>query len=164
MSRSTKLIAIALLLFIVAGTVFAQNTEPKSEVPAYLLTFFLGFGTGHFYAGENGKPFLIGEATGWGCAVVGSGMVLATAGALFSGSAGDAVALMYGGYSVASLGLLIAAGVHLWEIVDIFSAVPRARKAGGVAALGPVFEIENAAFEAGIAPRTDYCIGVSLKF
>ena len=51
MKKTLKIMIIVMVLLAVLSTsVFAESAK-KDAMPAYLLSIFLGFGTGHFYLG-----------------------------------------------------------------------------------------------------------------
>lgn len=138
MSRFLKVVAIALLVLLAANSVFAQE-QPKAAWPAYLLSIFLGYGLGHYYCGENGTPFLIVDAVTATCMVVmGSG---------FSSSSS---------LSILGFGSAIIMVSRIYEMIDIFGAVLRAKKAGRVAEVIPVIDVD--------IKRASFGFGVSLRF
>ena len=158
MSRLFKVVSVMLLVFLAAGSLFAQDAQSgKPAWPAYAFTFLLGFGTGQFYLGQNGTGFLIGDAAGLAGLGVGYAVI---ASSIFSigtsytdtslTSAGTGVIVGYGLVVVGSIVFLIS---RIWEDIDIFGAVNRARQAGKVAEINPVLEIHNTSFEAGISIR-----------
>ncbi len=157
MSRLITVIALILIGFLAAGAVFAQDLQPKAEWPAYLLSVFIGFGTGHYYLGANGTPFLIGDVLGLGVEVGGLLYELGAAVALDTTQTLDGLTLV-----------IVGAGIFLvsriWEVVDVFSAADEARKAGRVAAVVPVFSVRRTSFESGVAPALSYEVGVSLTY
>ena len=66
MSRLFKVVSLMLLVFLAAGALFAQDQPKKPVWPAYVFSLALGFGSGQYYLHENGTPFLIGDAIGYG--------------------------------------------------------------------------------------------------
>ena len=159
MSRLKRVVSLMLLVFFAAGSLSAQAVQPKSSAPAYILTLLLGFGTGQYYVGENGNPFLIGELVGY-AAVLGGVLIDASAnpGGYTFGYAYD-----YTGVYIAAAGVVELLVFRIWEIVDVFGAVDRARAAGRVA-LVPVVSIQRTSFEPGVLPVTSYEIGASLQY
>jgi hypothetical protein len=158
MSRLARITALALVLFTVASSAFAQEPGPKSSFPAYLFTLFLGFGTGHYYLGANGTPFLLGDVAGVGLAT--AGLVIAGVNAAGGAYAVDGVmtdgfrgALI--GFGVAGAGCIVLAISRVCEIVDIFAKVDQARAEGRVASvtMEPAFSVTGTSFEAGVSLR-----------
>ncbi|HVN77549.1 MAG TPA: hypothetical protein VMW38_00995, partial [Terriglobia bacterium] len=140
MSRLVKVVLLMLLVFLAAGSVFAQTTPPpKSSTPAYLLAILLGFGSGQYYVGENGTPFLIGDLAGWGMEIAGYLVILSDASsASYTSTADTGAYLVLGGAAV----LLVS---RIWEIVDVFGAVDKARAAGRVAVV-PVIDVKRTSY------------------
>ncbi|HTP58863.1 MAG TPA: hypothetical protein VMM82_08095 [Spirochaetia bacterium] len=139
MSHASKIAVAALALTLWGGAVFAQAaSEPKPAWPAYLFSIFLGFGTGQYWAGQNGNLFLVGDASCIG--VMGIGAVLGSSGA----SAGY---LMIGASAIAF------SVFRIWELIDVFGAVDRAKKAGQVAQLEPVIKVDPSSVEVGVTLR-----------
>ena len=142
MHPTSRMLLVVLLVLLTAGAVFAQSAEtPKAAWPAYGLAIFLGFGTGHWYLGESGTAFLIGDAGGMALMV---GGYVYMAAALFnsasSGSFGSSASTITTGTAVMGVGALVYAVSRIWEIVDIFGTTERVRQAGRVADLQPVIE------------------------
>lgn len=113
---------------ILTGLADATDPTPKNATPAYLLTIFLGFGTGHFYLGApHAVTFLVLD--GAGVAGMALGGVLVAAGESYRANCGGFD--LFCGFSqsmgrlAAGLGLIGLSGtyflvVRILEVVDIF--------------------------------------------
>ena len=158
MSRLFKVIALALLILLAAGALFAQDAPMSRPAwPAYALTYLLGFGSGNFYLGQNGFGFLIGDAAGIAGLGIGYAVIVSSVLAIGTGSttssltsAGTGVITGYGLVVVGSIVYLVS---RVWEDIAIFGAVDKARKAGTVAEVEPILEMNNNSLEAGISIR-----------
>jgi len=166
MSRHIRFTALLLVLVLAAGGAFAEGAQAKSAFPAYALSFLLGFGTGQYYLGENGTPFLIGDAVGLGLEVGGLIYEVVSAASVTSDSASyeSAVTGVYVGYGIVLVGGIVYMVSHVWEILDVFSAVDRARQAGTVAAVSPIIDVTTTAYEPGIATVMSCEVGLSFKY
>lgn len=151
MSRLFKIVTLAFLIFLAAGALFAQDAQPKAAGPAYALSILLGFGTGQYYLGTNGTPFLVGDLIGVGAWIGGGLFALSARGATDTQAA---VPLTVTGFAFVLAGSLVYLVSHVWEIIDVFAAVERAQKAGTVVEMVPVVDVR----------RTSWELGVSLKF
>ncbi|MGA2641289.1 MAG: hypothetical protein ABSG21_10365 [Spirochaetia bacterium] len=178
MSRLIKVVSLMLLVFLAAGNLFAQTTQPKAAWPAYVLCIFPGYGFGHYYLGQNGTPFLLGDLIGAGVALAGMGLI---ASAFSPGSVLSIdIFLVFFPYGPppeivvdssefrTGCALLIAGGVvllvsRIWEFIDVFAAVDRARAAGKVAVV-PVFNVQRTSYKPGVSTITSYDLGVSLQY
>ena len=136
------MLLIVLLLVTATGGVFAQAAEsPRTAWPAYGLSIFLGFGTGHYYLGESGTMFLIGDAGGIAIMVGGYVyMYSALMSSVTSGSTSSSVSAITTGYAVVGVGAVIYLVSRVWEIVDIFGTTDRLRRDGKVVGLRPVID------------------------
>ena len=147
MKKGTRILTILLLFVFIGGIGYTQNSATKQEWPAYFLSILIGFGTGHFYLGdENGKYFLIGGLTGTGL-LIGGLVYLRFSDTRPEDRFETMMLLTLGGVSV----FLIA---RVWEIIDIFFAVDRARKKGEIAQFEPYIDVSPT--------RTGF--GISFKF
>ncbi len=157
MSRFVKVVMISLLILLAAGTLFAQDAGPKAAFPAYALSILLGFGTGHYYVGANGTPFLIGDLVGVGGMAAGGIIAVAS---LFSAAtnptytgAANAISGAAIGYGVLGVGAAVYLVSRVWEDISIFGAVDAAKKAGKVAEVVPVVNIQPTSFELGLSVK-----------
>jgi hypothetical protein len=155
MSRFLKIVSLSLLILLAAGALFAQGTQPKQAWPAYAFSILLGFGTGQYYVGANGTPFLIGDLVGVGGVVVGEVVILSSVASALSNPTSSSVASGGAGVIV-GYGLIVVGGIvylvsHVWEIIDIFPAVDKARKAGKVVEVVPVVDVRRTSFELGVS-------------
>ncbi len=146
MSHARKVLVVALALVLAGASAFAQApAEPKPAWPSFVFSIFLGFGTGQYWAGQNGNLFLVADVS---ClTVLTTGAVLALSlppspGAGFS--AGSA------GYLMISISAIAYCAFRIWELLDVFGAVDRARKAGAVAFLEPVVGFDPTSLEVGV--------------
>ena len=157
MSRAIKVITVLLLLFVIGGNAFAADAAPKSAVPAYLLSILLGYGSGHYYLGDNGTGFLIGDLAGTAGVVVGGVLAVSAAATVASATSYSdieaAAATLTIGYVVVAAGSLITSVSRIWEVVDIFGKVDKAKADGRVAEITvtPVIEMTPTSFETGIS-------------
>ncbi len=147
-------ICVLLLIAVVASMGFAEG---KSAIPAYLLSFFVGFGTGHRYAQANWVPWLVADLVTTATFVIGMGMVAVSAAkALSSAVTGDVsstsssmgAALVW--YVVAGMGGLAKGIVWIIEFVNIFKVVKQQREAGVIASWSPTFEVLPTGIAAGL--------------
>jgi hypothetical protein len=119
-------------------------------IQVYLLTFLLGFGSGHFYLGDGGAvTFLVTDLVSIGIMVGGAVYMMSSALSVTSGST-EGLSGALTGYLIVGGGALIYSIARVWEIVDVFFAADKAKTAGTVT-LVP-----------GIMPRNDG-IGLSLS-
>lgn len=130
MQKAKKLIACTVLIFFMLATA-TYAEEAKSPVPAYLLSFLLGFGTGHFYLGDDSASlFLIGELCGTGLII--ASLFIALSGFDLFGSDPHSFESTIA-QVVAGIGILTLTIFRIWEIIDIFGAVDDAKKRGTAA-------------------------------
>ncbi len=154
MSRLFKVVTLVLLVFFAAGSLFAQE-QPKNAWPAFFLSIFFGFGLGQYYLGQNGTPFLLGDFIGAG--VLTGGMYLA-ARSLLPRAFGDSVdsSEFQAGYTLLIAGSVVILVSRIWQIIDVFGTVDRARKPGKVAGVVPVIDVD--------IQRTSFELGVNLRY
>ena len=127
----------------------------------------VGFGTGHYYLGDDGTPFLIGNIIGLGGMVGGYVYELASIASITyssSSSVQNALTGTYIGLGVVVVGAGVYLASHIWEVVAIFGAADRARRDGRVAELTPVFNVRRTSCEPGISPSTSFEMGLSLRY
>ena len=149
MKRTRKLLAVLLLLLVLVATSAMAQEEKRDPFPAYLFSFLVGFGTGHFYLHDHSAvKFLILDA-------VTEGVVIgATVYTFVSVRSVMSTGVIPTGYYV-GLGVVLAAGlafsaVRIWELIDIFSVVNEQRAAGKLA-MRPVIEFGPGASYVGVA-------------
>jgi hypothetical protein len=152
MSRLFKVVTLVLLVFLAANSLFAQE-QPKAAGPAYILSIFVGFGLGQYYLGQNGTPFLVGDLIGMGMVLAGMELVLTSFFAPSVSAWNDTVNTGCTAFMVGGIVFLVS---RIWEIIDIFGAVNRARKAGKVAEVVPVIDVD--------IQRTSFELGVNLRY
>jgi hypothetical protein len=154
MSRFLKIVTLALLILLAAGSLFAQSSA-KPAWPAYPLAIILGYGTGQYYVGANGTPFLVADIVGdvavyggliW--AVSSAASVLTNPSATGAADAATGVFIGYGLVGVGSVVLLVS---RIWQIVDVFGAVDKAKSAGKVVEVVPVVDVQRTSFELGVS-------------
>jgi len=143
MPRPLKVVALLLLAFLAGGSLSAEE-QPKAAAPAYLLSAFVGFGTGQYYCGANGIGFLVVDIVGVGVVVYGLG---SASGSTFSQGLQGAAFIELGG-----LVLLVS---RIGQIINVFGAVERAKREGRLADVVPVInvDIRRTSFELGVALR-----------
>ena len=146
MPRAFRLVLVISLALFAAGVVFAQEArETKPVWPAYLFSIFLGFGTGQYWVGGNGNPFLIGEVSCVGIAVIGAALAFGSPAPTSSGLSGGSV-----GYLMIGAGAIALSIFRIWELVNVFGAVDDARRAGKVAAFEPIVDGNLTQLEIGV--------------
>ena len=147
-------ICVLLLIAVVASMGFAEG---KSAIPAYLLSFFVGFGTGHLYSQVTWVPWLVADAVAVGVMAIGGIMVFVSAtSALNSAVTGDVsgtsgglgAALIW--YVVAGLGGTAYGIIRLIEFINIFKVVKQQKEAGVIASWSPTFEVLPTGIAAGL--------------
>lgn len=159
--KKSILVVIGIAMIFTSQT-FAQDSRPRASWPGYALGILLGFGTGHYYFGENGTPFLVGEVVGFGGIVV--GLVKLNNASLSSPTMTVGDALHSPEVSLALAGALVFWVSRIWEIADLFGAADRAKRAGRVADLCPVVNVQRTSHAPGISPLTSYEVGVLVKY
>ncbi|MBN1836749.1 MAG: hypothetical protein JW820_12915 [Spirochaetales bacterium] len=153
MNRSSRVLVVVILLLAIATTNVAAQGVGKNPVPAYFLTWLVGFGTGHFYMQDDAAVrFLLLDAVSYLATLGGLGYAYY---ALYADVYADPYstemptgALV--GLGVGIVGSLVYTAVRIWEIVDIFQ-VADARQSGGKAAVRPMLEIGPEGTTAGVA-------------
>jgi hypothetical protein len=153
MSRFLRIVTFALLAFLAAGAAFAQeaqDAQPKAAWPAYAYSLLLGFGSGQYYLGTNGTPFLIGDLIGVG-AWIGGGIFALSARSTTDAQA--AISSTVTGSVFIIVGSLVYLVSHVWEIIDVFRAVDSAQRAGRVVEIVPVVDVRTTAWELGVSLR-----------
>jgi hypothetical protein len=145
MTRFFKIATMALMILAAAASLFAES-RPKAAWPAYVLSIFPGLGLGHCYCGENGTTFLVGELAG--LATLGVGIHLTVQETVQELASGRRSAGPY----LAAVGFGVLAAFRIGELIDIFGAVGRARKAGRISEVVPMVDadIKRASFELGV--------------
>jgi hypothetical protein len=154
MSRGFKIVVVLLLLLAVASTgAFAQAKDP---LPAYLLSIFLGFGTGHFYMHDSAAvKFLILDASAVVVLIAGSIIEVASAASWLASPswvAGQFPAGVYIGYGMVIVGALAITGFRVWQVIDIFRV---AGKSTGKVSMLPALSL---------APEGDVAYGLTLRY
>ncbi len=159
MSRFTKAVLVVLLALAVAGVAFGQDAPfVRPAWPAYALSILFGFGTGHYYVGANGTPFLIGDVGG--IAAIGVGYALIASTLISTGlgqntNVGSVETGVITGYGLIVVGGVVYAISRIVEDITIFGAVDRAVKSGKVAQIEPVLQLTNTSLELGLSIRYD---------
>jgi hypothetical protein len=150
LSRFLRIVTFALLAFLAAGVVSAQDAQPKAAWPAYAYSLLLGFGSGQYYLGANGTPFLVGDLIGVG-AWIGGGIFALSARSTTDAQA--AISSTVTGSVFIIVGSLVYLVSHVWEIIDVFHAVDSAQRAGRVVEIVPVVDVRRTAWELGVSLR-----------
>ena len=135
------LIALILGGIIIPSSLFAE----KEATPAYLLTIFIGFGSGHGYA-ESPKwsSFCLAEVGSLVIYAVGTGMyanAITSVKYYSSTSISDASSKAATGALVMGMGAIALSVSRVWEIVDIFGTVEKQKKLGILTSFDPSIEI-----------------------
>jgi hypothetical protein len=117
MSRGFKIVVLLLLLLAVASSgAFAQARDP---LPAYLLSIFLGFGTGHFYMHDHSAvKFLLLDAGAVVVIIAGSIIEVVSAASVIT--TGEISAGVWIGYGMVIVGSVALLGFRVWQVIDIF--------------------------------------------
>jgi hypothetical protein len=150
MSRFTKCFALSLAVLCMGVLAIdaQQSIPPKPAWPGYGLAIFLGFGTGQYYLGANGTPFLIGDIAG--VAVMAGGYAYMIVAAL---GAPDPYAAITTSYIIIAAGGLVYSVTRVWEIVDIFGTAERMRQAGKVVRIVPDISVRPTGVSMGVSVR-----------
>ncbi len=144
---------VFLLIVLVASMGFAEG---KSALPAYLLSFFVGFGTGHLYSQAEWRPWLAADAGALGVAGIGGFMMVLTGlmdahdqnwqGGTSSGAKKTAFV-----WSIVSIAGITAYGIiRVIEFVDIFKVVKQQKEAGVIAYWSPAIDVRPSEVAAGL--------------
>jgi hypothetical protein len=154
MSRSFKIVAVLLLLLAVASSgAFAQAKDP---LPAYLLSIFLGFGTGHFYMHDSAAvKFLLLDAGAVVVLIAGSIIEVASAASWLTNPSYDPTkfpAGVYIGYGMVIVGALALTGFRVWQVIDIFQV---ANKSKGKMSMLPTMNL---------TPENELSYGLTLRY
>jgi hypothetical protein len=136
MKHPAKILAVVLVLLLVAATSSLAQEVKKDAVPAYLLTIFLGFGTGHFYLQDKAATtFLLLEIGAYGVMIGGAVLALTSVYSLDPYSdpyiTGFPTEFMVG-LVMTLVGSVAYLGIHIWELVDLIKTVNEMRAAGKV--------------------------------
>ncbi len=142
MPRSPRLPALVLLVFLAAGSVVAQE-QPRSSATAFLLSTFVGFGSGRYYCGANGIGFLVADSIS--VVMVGYGLLSGSSASSFNGALQGAAFI--------ELGAVVFLISRIAQIVDIFGVIDEGKKAGRLTDIIPVIDVDvqRAALEMGIS-------------
>ena len=120
------ILILAAVACLVAAPCSAQQAQ-KSAVGAYVLSIFVGFGSGHFYVGSPRAPVFLGVELGAVGAVVVGGVHIGTS--MLSLNVGTAVL----GYSLIVAGSAVLPVARIVEIISTIGEVDRKRQEGTVA-------------------------------
>jgi hypothetical protein len=149
MHQPSRVIVLSLALLFAHAAAFAQSApEPKPAWPAYLFSIFVGFGTGPYWVGQNGNLFLIGDLSCVGVAAAGALVAFSS-----SPSSGTGFSGASAGYLMISAAAIAFSVLRIWELIDVFGAVQKARKAGVVAELEPAVSIDPTSLGIGVSLR-----------
>jgi hypothetical protein len=153
MSRGFKIVVLLLLLLAVASSgAFAQAKDP---LPAYLLSIFLGFGTGHFYMHDHAAvKFLILDASALVVIITGAIIEGVSAASWLASSdwvSGKFPAGVYIGYGLVVVGSLAITGFRVWQVIDIF----RVAKGKGKVSMLPTLDL---------TPQNEPSYGLTLSY
>ena len=149
MKRTRKLLAVVLLLLVLVATTSMAQEEKRDPFPAYLFSFLLGFGTGHFYLHDSGAvKFLVLDAAALAATIGGTVYTLVSVQSVMS--TGEIPTGYYVGLGIVIAGGLVYTAARIWELVDIFAVVNEQRAAGELA-MRPVIELGPGASHVGVA-------------
>jgi hypothetical protein len=149
--KFSRLLTLLLLCIFIGNCCYARNETQKEEWPAYLLAIFNGFGAGHHYLGDDFSLFFLGSQFA-GCALITWGFVfLYFSPEIFSYEYAETT--LTSSIYLISCGALVYLISRVWEIVDIFYAVKRAREAGKIAEFKPYIDIQPSKTGFGISYR-----------
>ena len=153
MNRTARVLIAVLLLLTVAATSLVAQEAQRDPVPAYLLTWLVGFGTGHFYMQDDAAvKFLLLDAVSYLATLGGLGYAYY---ALYEDIYDDPYSAdiptgVLVGLGVGIVGSIVYMGVRIWEIVDIFQVADQQRSRRGTA-VGPILQIGTEGVTAGVA-------------
>ena len=153
MNPTGRVIVIVFLLLTMATTTLVAQDAEKNPVPAYLLTWLVGFGTGHFYMQDDAAVrFLLLDAVSYLATLGGLGYAYYSLyDDLYSDPyAEDLSTGFFIGLGIGIVASLVYTGVRIWEIVDIFRVADRQRS-GRKVAVGPMLQVRTEAVTAGVA-------------
>lgn len=148
------MVVVAILLLAVLTTTAVAQEAQRDPVPAYLLTWLVGFGAGHFYMHDDAAvKFLLLDAVSYLATLGGLGYAYY---ALYTDIYDDPYATELSnevmiGLGIGLVGSVVLTAVRIWEIVDIFQVGRGARQSGAKAAVGPMLEIGTEGVVAGVA-------------
>jgi hypothetical protein len=149
MKRTWKLLSVVLLLLVLATTSATAQQEKRDPFPAYLFSFLVGFGTGHFYLKDSAAvKFLILDAAALAATIGGTVYTLMSVQSVMS--SGEIPTGYYVGLGIVIAGGLVYTAARIWELVDIFAVVKEQRAAGKLA-MRPVVELGPGAAHIGVA-------------
>ena len=134
MKKGIKILFIATAIFVLVTSSLTAQEVKKSSVPAYLLSIFIGFGTGHFYAGSSAATtFLLLDIGTTALTVAGAVyMINATANLDISGIATGTL-MMYAGVGISAV-------IGIIEIISVITEVDKKRSEGLIARFEPKIE------------------------
>ena len=150
MSDILKIILVMLCIILTAGVLFAQSaTDAKPAWPAYFFSIFLGFGTGQYWVGSNANLFLVGDLSCVGVIAIGAVIVYGSSGS----SSRPALTGAGLGYLMIGVSAIVYSAFRLWELLDVFNAVDKAKQAGSVTEFYPVVTVNPTSIELGFRLR-----------
>jgi TM2 domain-containing membrane protein YozV len=142
MANPARVLVVVILVLAVGAVALSAQQPKKDAAPAYLFSWLLGFGSGHFYLNDPGAVrFLVLDILSYG-ATIGGYVVMYSA--LYDPYADfdAAMSRIYIGGGIAIGGAILLAAARIWEIIDIFRAVNEQRAAGQVV-MRPAVEIRR---------------------
>ncbi len=157
MNTPLKVLVVVLLVLFCAGSLFADGGAAKPGWPAYFFSIFLGFGTGHFYLGEDGTGFLLGDLAGLAGVVGSVAYMLVATYSLYGDFSLPSVSALQStyltGFAIMGAGLVVTLVSRIWEIVDVIAAVNRLTEEGRVASLSPTLDVRPGSVSLGLSYR-----------
>jgi hypothetical protein len=123
----SRVLVFVLILAVFAPSPLSAQEIKKGAVPAYLLSWTIGFGAGHFYLQDDAAyKFLLLESTTVAVMVLGTTLMAA------NWDSGSEEAILIGTV-VDLVGVLVFLGVRIWELFDVVYAVDEMRARGRIA-------------------------------
>ncbi len=150
MKRSLRVLTVVLVLLAVVASISTAQSARKDPALAYVLSFFVGFGTGHFYLQDDAATrFLLLDAGSLAATVAGAAIAVSS---LYSADPyGTALPAGYTtGLGVMVAGSLAFSAFRLWEFIDVLGSVNEMRTSGRITAR-PAVEIRPGGTEVGVA-------------
>ena len=131
MRSSNVLVVMLIMLIIITVSLPAQETK-KNELPAYLLTILVGYGSGHFYLGaNNAASFLLWDVVGLAVEIGGASYV-------YMSLINPDLEGVSTGTLVMYAGVAIIAATRIYEIVNLITTIDRMKTEGKIVSLRPI--------------------------
>jgi hypothetical protein len=169
MSPIAKVGVILLLLLVAAGSLFAEDAGARPVWPAYLFSILLGFGSGQYYLGQDGMPFLVADIAGCAVEIIGLGIEFSGIASLYRFSYygtdyQNALDQVWTGLAVVVGGGAVLVVSRVFQIVGVARETGRARSGEKVSGAEPWFELVPVWFAPGSAPAVSCDVGLTLRY